>query len=406
MFWNKKKNNTRTQENSTDLMDIILKALIAQDSIERTEALNIPTLAGCVELITNTIASLPLKLCKVIDGKVKVIEDDYRLRLLNDDTKDTLDSFQFKKAIISDYLLMGNGYAYLNKERGKIKSIHYVRERDVSINMNTDPIFKDFNILVNGQNYKPYEFIKILRNTNNGADGQGIVEENNKILTVIYNSLIYENILAKTGGNKKGFITSDNKLTEDAIKTLKEQWKNLYSNNSENCVVLNKGLEFKESSSTSTEMQLNENKKTNGIEIFKILNVPPSMLEGDGKATEDDYEKFVKLAILPVLNAFTSALNREVLLEIEKSDTYFVFDIKELLKGDIEKRFKAYEIGIKNGFLGINEVRYEEDREPIDAFTDIIKLGLNDVLFNTSDSSIYTPNTDKTSKIDNLKGGD
>ena len=77
-----------------------------------------------------------------------------------------------------------------------------------------------------------------------------------------------------------------------------------------------------------------------------------------------------------------------------------------MLKGDIEKRFKAYEIGIKNGFLEVNEVRYEEDRAPIEAFDDIIKLGLQDVLFNTKDKTIYTPNTDKTSKIDDLKGGD
>lgn len=129
----------------------------------------------------------------------------------------------------------------------------------------------------------------------------------------------------------------------------------MYSGNSENCIVLNKGLSFQESGSTSTEMQLNENKKANGIEICKILNVPPSMIEGDGKANESDYEKFVKMAILPILRAILSSLNRDLLLEKEKKSFYFAFDIKELLKGDIEKRFKAYEIGIKNGFLSINE---------------------------------------------------
>ena len=41
--------------------------------------------------------------------------------------------------------------------------------------------------------------------------------------------------------------------------------------------------------------------------------------------------------------------------------------------------------------------------EPIEAFNDIIKLGLQDVLYNTKTNNIYTPNTDKTS---NLKGGE
>ncbi len=404
-WWNRKKKEKRTEE-STTLEDLLLQTILKEDTVTKEMALNIPTLAGCLELVSNTIATLPIQLFKEENGKVIQVLDDNRIKLLNDDTRDTLDGFQFKKALVYDYLLMGNGYAYINKERGKVKSLHYVKESDVSININADPIFKNYDILVGGQTYYPHNFIKILRNTKNGADGVGIVESNNKLLAATYNALIYENILSKTGGNKKGFIKSENKLSDEAIEQLKAQWKKMYSGNSENCIVLNKGLTFQESGSTSTEMQLNENKRANSIEICKIVNVPPSMIEGDGKANENDYEKYVKMAILPILRAILSALNRDLLLEKEKKSFYFAFDIKELLKGDIEKRFKAYEIGIKNGFLGVNEVRYEEDREPIEAFNDIIKLGLQDVLFNTKDNTIYTPNTDKTSKISDLKGGE
>lgn len=406
-WWNRKKKKEVRTEELTTLEDLLLQAKLGEDTVTKEMALNIPTLAGCLELVSNTIATLPIQLFKEENGKVTQVLDDDRIMLLNDDTRDTLDGFQFKKALVYDYLLMGNGYAYINKNRGKINSLHYVKESDVSINKNADPIFKNYDILVGGETYYPHNFIKILRNTKDGATGTGIVESSNKLLTATYNSLVYENILAKTGGNKKGFIKSESsKLNTDAITELKEQWAKMYSGNSENCIVLNKGLSFQESGSTSTEMQLNENKKANGIEICKILNVPPSMVEGDGKANESDYEKFVKMAILPILRVILSSLNRDLLLEREKKSFYFAFDIKELLKGDIEKRFKAYEIGIKNGFLSINEVRYEEDREPIKAFDDIIKLGLQDVLFNTKDNTIYTPNTDKTSKITDLKGGE
>ena len=404
-WWNRKKKEKRTEE-STTLEDLLLQTILKEDTVTKEMALNIPTLAGCLELVSNTIATLPIQLFKEENGRVIQVLDDNRTNLLNDDTRDTLDGFQFKKALVYDYLLMGNGYAYINKERGKVKSLHYVKESDVSININADPIFKNYDILVGGQTYYPHNFIKILRNTKNGADGVGIVESNNKLLAATYNALIYENILSKTGGNKKGFIKSESKLSDEAIEQLKEQWKKMYSGNSENCIVLNKGLTFQESGSTSTEMQLNENKRANSIEICKIVNVPPSMIEGDGKANENDYEKYVKMAILPILRAILSALNRDLLLEKEKKSFYFAFDIKELLKGDIEKRFKAYEIGIRNGFLGVNEVRYEEDREPIEAFNDIIKIGLQDVLFNTKENTIYTPNTDKTSKISDLKGGE
>lgn len=403
-FWKRRKEERSIlEQDETGLKDLLLAAGLIEDSITRIEALNIPTLAGCVELISSLVASIPIKLYKEENEEVTEIKDDIRLKLLNEETGDTLTSFEMKKALVTDYLLMGNGYIYINKERGKIESLHYIKESDVSIIKNADPIFKNYDVLVNGSVYKSYNFIKLLRHTDNGSDGYGIIEENSLLLSVAYNSLKYENILSKTGGNKKGFIESEGKLAPDSMKNLKDQWRNMYSNNTENCIVLNKGLTFKESQATPTELQLNENKISNGSEICKVLNIPPSIITGDGKANESDFDKAFKIGILPILNNLISSINRDLLLEKEKKSFYFGYDSNELLKGDIEKRFKAYEIAIKNKIMGVNEVRYKEDLEPIDLFEDTILLGLNDVLYNTKNKTVYTPNTDKTS---NLKGGE
>lgn len=402
-FWKKKEDRSILEQNEMGLRDLLLAAGLIEDNISRIEALNIPTLAGCVELISSLVASVPIKLFKEENGEVKEIKDDIRIKLLNEETGDTLTSYEMKKALVIDYLLMGNGYIYINKERGNIRSLHYVKESNVSINNNVDPIFKNYDVLISGQTYKPYNFIKLLRHTDNGSDGYGIIEENPILLSVAYNSLKYENILSKTGGNKKGFIEAEGKLSEEAITNLKQQWANMYSGNSENCVVLNKGLTFKESQATPTEMQMNENKIANGSEICKIFNIPPSIIAGDGKANEGDFDKMFKMAILPILNSLIASINKDLLLEKEKESFYFGYDATELLKGDIEKRFKAYEIAIKNKILGVNEVRYKEDLEPNPLFEDTILLGLNDVLYNVKNGTVYTPNTDKVS---DMKGGE
>lgn len=126
MAWWRKKKEVRTEE--TTLEDLLLQAKLGEDRVTKEMALNIPTLAGCLELVSNTIATLPIQLFKEENGKVTQVLDDNRVKLLNDDTRDTLDGFQFKKALVDDYLLMGNGYAYINKNRGKIESLHYVKE--------------------------------------------------------------------------------------------------------------------------------------------------------------------------------------------------------------------------------------------------------------------------------------
>lgn len=377
------------------LQDMLLSVSTNVDSITKEQALNIPSVSACVDVITNTVAMLPIQLYKDNNGKVEAVKGDDRVDLLNNDTKDTLNAFEFKKALIEDYLLEGSGYAYINKQRNNIQSINYVSNNNVSASNNYDPIFKDYDIIVNGKTYRNFEFIKLNRKTKNGSEGVGIIAENNEMLTVAYLTLEYEKVLMKTGGNKKGFLKAQKKLGTEEMTALKTAWNNLYKDNTENVVVLNAGQEFQEASSSSVELQMNENKRTNSDEICKLFSMSPAMLSGN--ITEEQYNNFIKICILPIIKAFETELKRDLLLESEKDKYYFAFDTKELMKGDILKRFQAYQIGINTGFMQWDEVRYREDLEPYGL--DFIKMGLQDVLYNVKTKEIYTPNTNKTNSM-------
>lgn len=402
MGWFSRKKEERADQITPVIDDPLLQALLGKATITKAEALNIPSLNGCISYIANTVSMLPIKLYREEDEKVSEIKDDVRVRILNDDTGDTLDAVQFWKAIITDYFLGKGGYAYIKKRGNKFESIHYVKEEDVSIQKNTDPIFKDYDLLVNGYIYKPFNFIKILRNTKDGCSGTSIITEANKILSVFYNTLIFEENLVSKGGNKKGFIKSPDRLSDEAMRALKEAYKKLYSNNEENVVVLNKGLEFQEASNSSVEMQLNENKETNSTEICKLFNVPETIIKGT--ASDKDYINGFKLAVMPVVRAIECALNRDFLLEKEKGTHYWAFDTKEMTKGDIKTRYEAYKLGIEANFLQPDEVRYMEDLEPLGL--NFIKLGLDSVLYNPETREIYTPNTNQKQNMNNLKGGE
>ena len=388
-----KKRNTES-ERSID--DVLLSAILSQDSISCEQALNIPAVARCVNLISETVSMIPIKLYRedTADGKRKTVEvTDSRCDLLNEDTKDTLDGAQFKKALVRDYLLNGNAYAYINKQRNSVKSLHYVDSKNITINQNFNPIFKDYNILVHGQTYKPFDFLKILRATKDGARGSGVIEENGELLKVAYTTLKFEQNLVSTGGNKKGFINAKNRLTKEAIDSLKAAWYKFYSNNDENVIILNEGLTFQEASNTSVEMQLNESKKSMSDSILELFGVP----------TDWSWETFIKTAIMPILATFECALNRDLLLEKEKKSFYFAFDTKEIIKGDIKTRFEAYKTALESNLMQIDEVRYLENLEPLGL--NFIKLGLQDVLFNPVTKEVYTPNTNQITNIENKNGG-
>ena len=378
---------------------ILTAQLNGDESITFDDAMKIPAFSACVNKICDTISMIPIRLYKWEGDQIIEIKDDKRVKLLNMDTGDTLDAVQFKFAIARDYFGKG-GYAYINRMGNEVCSVHYVKNEEIAFRYNTDPIFKEYKIEVQGKAFHPYQFIKLLRSTRNGMYGKSIVEENKDILLVAYHSLKYEKNLVKTGGNKKGFITATKKLTDEAIKKLKAAWRKLYQNNSENVVILNDGTTFKESSNTSVELQLNENKKVNSDEICKIFGMPPEMISGG--VTEQIKINFIQYCVNPILNKIAAALNRDLLLEAEKGDYFFEADTTELTKGDIKTRYEAYEIACKNGFMQIDEVRKKENEPALNL--KFIKLGLQDVLYDPDTKEFYVPNMEGGNKKIALKG--
>lgn len=376
------------EENQEIVDDVLLKALIQGDEIDREMVLMIPSVSSAVSLICDSFAMIPFKLYKktIKDGKKQTtqIEDD-RVKIINSDTKDTLDGFQFKKALVEDYLLGKGGYAFINRKGNKIIGVNYVEEKKVLFERNTDAIFKNYNILIDGNSYRPYNFIKLLRNTKNGAYGTGYVKEINKTLETAYKRILYELDLMRTGGNKKGFLKSSKHLDDKGMKELKKAWSEYFSGNS-SCVILNDGMEFQEASNTSVENQLNEKNKTFSDEVKEIFHI--------GKNNDE----FLKNAIMPIATAFCTALNRDFLLEREKEDFYFAPDYSELIRCGLKERYEAYKIAIEAGFKTINEVRYLEGDDALEGL-DLVNLSLGSVLFDPKTKQIYTPNTNKMVKM-------
>jgi HK97 family phage portal protein len=380
--------------------DVLLQALLNGETITREKVMTLPSVNGAVDFISNCVACMPVKLYKVRDGKVEERFDDERVKLLNGDTGDTLDAFQMKKAMVSDYLLGKGGYCYIDKRKNSVAGLYYVEDRYITIMKVYQPIFKQYQIFVGGYDadgnhekkaygtFLPYQFIKLLRNTKDGASGVGLTVEVSKALETAYQTLLYQLGMVSTGGNKKGFLKADHKLAQEEINALKRAWSNLYgNNNTEKVVVLNKGLEFQEASATAVETQMNESIKTLQDEINALFHLYPN-----------DFERTFKEAIYPVIKAFETALNRDLLLEKEKKNHFFEFDVKEIVRVSINERYQAYKLAKETGFMTLNEIRKAENMEYIEGL-DVVNVGLGAVLYDVNKHVYYTPNTDTVGDI-------
>nr|DAZ56812.1 MAG TPA: portal protein [Caudoviricetes sp.] len=389
-LFHRNKRDTEAPAPEPQASDVLLRALLKGEPINRQKAMMLPAVSAAVDFVTSTIACMPVKLYKETKGVVAEVTNDNRVTMLNGDTGDTLDGYQLKKAMVEDYLMGKGGYCYIARSRNDVTGLYYVSTDNVTININSDPIYKDFDIIVGANTYKPFNFVKLLRDTKDGASGVGLTVEVSKALETAYQTLIYQLSLVKSGGNKRGFLKAQRKLGQEEINTLKSAWARLYANSEENVVVLNNGVDFQEASSTSTEMQLDENKKTLTAEINNIFHI------------KDNWEETFRFAIYPIIRAFETALNRDLLLESEKKKYFFAFDTKEIIKANIKERFEVYQLAKQCGIMTINEMRQAENMNTIDGM-DILNLGLDSVLYDTNTGEIYTPNTDSTKQGNSLE---
>lgn len=377
----------------------LARAFGLNESITFEKAMQLPPISASIDFISSICARVPIKLYResIEDDETRTekVTDDIRTELLNGNTGDSLNAYQMKKAWVTDYFGEGQGYIFIDKNFSGWRSLRYVEQPDISIQVNTDPIFKDADIFIADKKYFYWDFLRLCRNTKDGFKGKSIIDTNGDLITLMYKTMKFEKKLMDTGGNKKGFLKAAAKLTEKAMSDIKAAWRDLYSvNDNNNVMVLNNGLDYKDTSATSTELQLNENKLTNNDALTMIFLLSAKALQG---ASDDDIVSAVKTAVIPIIEQMEQAFNEGMLLESEKSTMYWACDTSALERGDILKRFQAYKLAIEGNFMQADEIRYKEDMPALGL--NWIRLGLDDVLYDPKTQLIYTPNTNAYVKM-------
>ena len=259
---------------------------------------------------------------------------------------------------------------------------------------------KSVDIWLNGVKCREFDLFRVTRDTVDGITGTGILDSHSLLFSTMYNALKYENTSVSTG-SKRGFLKASRRLDKEMMDELKSAWRKLTSTDSEdnsNVLVLNEGISFESASSTATETQLNELKKTNSDLVYNIFGLNASLFNTSSTDVDGIYLNSIKTGVLPIVEAFNTAINKFLLLESEKGSYFFAVDTSEILKGNIKDRYTAYDVAIKSGWLQVDEVRKIERKSPIGF--DYIKLSLAEVFYNPKTKDIFVPNTNGSGNLD------
>ena len=118
-----------------------------------------------------------------------------------------MDAEQFRKALVTDMLLEGAGYAYIDKSGNRITGLYYVEGQYVNLVDGADKIKKSVDVYLNGKKVRDFDVIRITKDTIDGIHGIGVLDSHSLLFSTMYNALKYENT-AVASGTKRGFLKS------------------------------------------------------------------------------------------------------------------------------------------------------------------------------------------------------
>jgi HK97 family phage portal protein len=384
--------------------------------VTEEEAMKIPSVVACVELITGSISQLPIYLYKENEkGEVEVLRNDRRTFLLNSEANELLNGYNLKKRMVKDYLFYGTSYTKMETARNTVLELHpfdmkhvqvtkYLKDgykHDADIKLTT---YSSSNTSGMERVFKPHELIMILKDSEDGVTSRGILQAGSEILQLALDEGKYTSNILRNGALPIGVLQSLNRLSDKAVGRLKEGWSSLYSGaeNSGKTVILEEGLEYKPISLKPNDLQLVDGRRITIAEIARLFNVPESMLNADANkyaSNEQNNLHFLQYTLTPILTAIESALDKSLLLENEKQEGYyFRFDTSEILRTTEKERVESAVQGLKGGIFSLNETRAKFDAHKLE--DDFFMWSLGNVLFNPETKEMFVPNMQGSSDLD------
>lgn len=396
IFTRSTKKDAYFPHNSNDMSMFEQVFGIAKNNITPQDALSIPVVNACLSRISDIIASTEVRLYKKTKKGIELVNGDKRVKLLN--TKidgGRMSSFEFKKLLINDYFLKGDSYFYIKRKGNVINDLVYLP--NVHVRYNHDVFNKVYHFEAEGRNLLDYQLFRVSRNSTNGVSGKSITEESGLHFLIILKTM--DRLLkdVNRGFLPKGFFKLDKNIRD--MDKLREHIARLLKDEQAGYMIFNQGIEFEplekkkdsEKEAAAATAELNK--------ITSIFGVPVSLLNGN--SNEEDKYNFINFTILPLLSAIESSLNRDLLLEVEQDKYFFAFDTKELLKGNLYERYKAYEVGIKNNILSMDEVRAIENMEPLDF--GFYKMSIADAFYFKDKNLLVNVNSGVALDLDNVE---
>ncbi|MFA5463931.1 MAG: phage portal protein [Methanofastidiosum sp.] len=343
-----------------------IKITVNEDTAMRQSAVY-----GCVRILAETIASLPLNVYERLkNGKNKKI-DHPLYYLLHDKPNKYMTSFSWRETVMATLLLRGNSInQIIRNNRGDIIEIYPLPYNRARVEIKDGNVIYTYNDNNGDKIFDNNEVLHIPGLSLNGIIGISPIQYARE--AIAYSTALEEfgELFFENRTNIGGVATHPGKLSEQGSKNLRQSINENYAGlgNSYKVMLLEEGLKFEPITIAPADAQYLELRKFQLEEIARIYRVPLHLLQNLDRATFGNIEHqsidFAVHTIRPWLVRIEQAFNTKLFKENEIGKYFSEFVIDGLLRGDTATRWEAYTKALQNGVYSPNDVLELENRNP------------------------------------------
>ena len=320
-------------------------------------ALSLSAVYSAVELISNSIALLPIQVKFKDDKGEAQINNDHELNLAFNNND--MSKYMIIKMMVADMLLFGNGYALIERSGGHVTGIRYLEANDVQVQWDKykKKLYYTCNTVA-GKVIQPENILHIYKNSRDGHTGIGVLKYAARTIDLAnYTENSSLDFFAK-GLNVTGIIHAKQPMNKMQAQQALNSIEGNVNADKAYYKFLPFDIDFQPLTQNAKDAQMIETRLFNVSEIARFFNISPVLLQDLSKSSYSTVEaanlQFLTQTLLPYISIIESEFNRKLVGE----DNIFIdLDEREFLRTDSQSTANYYVTLVNAGILSRNEVR-------------------------------------------------
>ena len=360
-------------------------------TISPDNAMEAPTVYACVRLISQTLARMPWQVLRnSADGASNDVTHPV-YQLLNGEANEDMTSFVFREAQISDCLLYGNSFAFINRnpagtpigmERLRPDLMYMMRDaaNQPYYQYWTGKADEKASEEIKQRKFRPYDILHVVGPSADGMLGEAPIHRMRDLIGMELELQEFTSRFFANNCRPAGVLSMPGRLSAEGANRLREAFARVHSGaqGAGKVAILEEGLKYDAISTNAKDSDLDSMKKFCRQQIAAAFNVPSHRVgDNDGvsySSAEQANAVFVQSTLAGWAARLEQEVNRKLIKRGDDVTTRISFD--DLLRGDMSTRFSAYAVAVTNGILTPNEIRAREGLPAVDG-GESIRLPLN-----------------------------